>query len=135
MRISSTHRDALIMHARDEAPNECCGYLRAADGRVEEVFRSTNLRNSRYGYELDPESLLAANDLDDEGYEVGIYHSHPASPPMPSQTDINLASYPHWVYLIVSLERDRNGGEPEVRAWRMTDGRVEEEELLLDADG
>jgi proteasome lid subunit RPN8/RPN11 len=135
VRISSTHRDALVTHAREEAPNECCGYLRAADGRVEEVFRSRNLRNSRYGYELDPQSLLAANDLDDVGFEVGIYHSHPASPPEPSQTDINLAHYPHWVYLIVSLEGDRNGSEPVVRAWRMADGRVEEEELLLDSDG
>ncbi len=135
MRISTSQRDALIAHAREEAPNECCGYLRAAAGRVEEVFRSRNLRNSRYGYELDPQSLLAANELDDEGYEVGIYHSHPASPPQPSQTDINLAHYPHWVYLIVSLEGDRNGSEPDVRAWRLADGRVEEEELVLDADG
>jgi [CysO sulfur-carrier protein]-S-L-cysteine hydrolase len=135
VRISTTQRDALIAHARDEAPNECCGYLRAAGGRVEEVYRSKNLRNSRYGYELDPQSLLAANELDDEGYEVGIYHSHPASPPQPSQTDINLAHYPHWVYLIVSLEGDRNGAEPEVRAWRLADGRIEEEELILDPDG
>ena len=135
MRISRTHWDGLVAHAREEAPNECCGYLRAAEGRVEEIFRSTNLRNSRYGYELDPQSLLAANELDDDGYEVGIYHSHPASSPRPSQTDINLAHYPHWVYLIVSLEGDGGGAEPQVRAWRMPDGRVEEEELLLDPDG
>ena len=81
-------------------------------------------RNSPYGYELDHKSLLAANELDDEGFEVGIYHSHPRSPAEPSQTDINLAHYPHWRYVIVSLE-----GEPEVRAWRIADGRVEEEAL------
>jgi [CysO sulfur-carrier protein]-S-L-cysteine hydrolase len=134
VRISSTQRDALITHAREEAPIECCGYLRAAGGRVEEVFRARNLRNSRYGYELDPQSLLAANELDDDGYEVGIYHSHPASGAEPSQTDINLAHYPHWVYLIVSLEGDGAGTAPEVRAWRMPDGRVEEVELLPDSD-
>ncbi len=104
--------------------------MRAVDGRVAEVFRARNLRNSRYGYELDPQSLLAANELDDEGYEVGIYHSHPRSDPEPSQTDINLAYYPHWTYLIVSL-----AGEPRVRAWRIADGRVEEEELDVVADG
>ena len=43
----------MVTHARDEAPNECCGYLRANDGVVEEVFRATNERNSPYGYELD----------------------------------------------------------------------------------
>ncbi len=126
MRIAATQLNALVAHAREEAPNECCGYLRAAEGRVEEVFPSRNLRNSRYGYELDPQSLLAANELDDAGYEVGIYHSHPRSAPEPSQTDINLAHYPHWTYLIVSL-----AGDAQVRAWRIFDGRVEEEELAV----
>ena len=70
-----------------------------------------NPRRSPYGFELDSKSLLATNELDDEGYEVGIYHSHPRSPAEPSQTDINLAHYPHWTYLIVSLADD----EPVVR--------------------
>ena len=128
VRISRDHWDALVAHARDEAPNECCGYLRATDGVVEEVVRADNPRRSPYGYELDPASLLAANQLDDDGYGVGIYHSHPRSPAEPSQTDINLAQYPHWTYLIVSLAEDR----PQVRAWRIADGRVEEEELVVD---
>ncbi len=133
MRIARSDWDALVAHAREEAPNECCGYLRASDGRVEEVFRARNLRNSRYGYELDPQSLLAANELDDEGHQVGIYHSHPSSPAEPSQTDVNLAHYPHWLYLIVSLAGER--GAEQVRAWRIEDGRVEEEELVVEDDG
>ncbi len=127
MRISRADFDELIAHARDEAPNECCGYLRARDGVVEQVFRAVNERNSPYGYELDHRSLFAANELDD-GFEVGIYHSHPRSAPEPSQTDINLAHYPHWTYLIVSLA----GEEPEIRAWKIGDGKVDEEELVLD---
>jgi [CysO sulfur-carrier protein]-S-L-cysteine hydrolase len=126
--MSKTHRDELVEHAREEAPNECCGYLRAEDGAVKEIVRSRNLRASPYGYELDGESLLAANRLDDDGHEVGIYHSHPRSAAEPSQTDINLAYYPHWKYLIVSLA----DGEPQVRAWRIAEGRVEEEEIVLD---
>jgi [CysO sulfur-carrier protein]-S-L-cysteine hydrolase len=126
MRISHRQWDELVAHARDEAPNECCGYVRASEGVVDHVVRSENLRRSPYGYELDAHSLLAANRLDEEGYEVGIYHSHPRSPAQPSQTDINLAQYPHWTYMIVSLQ-----SEPEVRAWRIADGRVDEEELIL----
>ena len=126
MVISRAHVDELLAHAREEAPNECCGYARMADGRVEEVFRAENLRRSPYGYEIDPKSLLAANDLDDEGHGVAIYHSHPRSAAEPSQTDINLAQYPHWHYVIVSL-----AGEPVVRAWRIQDGRVEEEDLSV----
>jgi [CysO sulfur-carrier protein]-S-L-cysteine hydrolase len=113
-----------VEHAREEAPNECCGYLSAREGTVQAVFRADNPRKSPYGYELDHKSLFAANELDDEGFEVGIYHSHPRSPAEPSQTDINLATYPHWRYLIVSLEAD-----PVIRVWRIADGRVEEEEL------
>src|SRR6058998_2045259 len=122
MVISQADWDRLVSHAREDAPNECCGYGRMSDGRVEEVFRSENLRHSPYGYELDSQSLLAANDLDEEGHGVVIYHSHPRSPAEPSQTDINLAHYPHWRYVIVSLD-----GEPAVRAWRIEDGRVAEE--------
>jgi proteasome lid subunit RPN8/RPN11 len=127
MVISQADWDEMVAHARADAPNECCGYARMADGRVEQVFRSQNLRNSPYGYELDPKSLLAANDLDDEGHGVAIYHSHPRSPAEPSQTDINLAHYPHWRYLIVSL-----AGEPVVRAWKIEDGRVEEESITVE---
>jgi proteasome lid subunit RPN8/RPN11 len=127
MRMTRAQWDELVAHARDEAPNECCGYRRMDDGSVAETFRSRNLRASPYGYELDPHSLFAANDLDDEGHGVGIYHSHPRSPAEPSQTDINLAHYPHWLYLIVSLADD-----PVVRAWRIADGRVEEEPITLE---
>jgi proteasome lid subunit RPN8/RPN11 len=125
--ISRADWDELVAHARDDAPNECCGYARASDGRVEQVFRAYNERNSPYGYELGFEALQAANELDDEGYEVIVYHSHPRSPAEPSQTDINLAHYPHWRYVIVSLD-----GEPTVRAWRIADGRVEEEDVVVD---
>jgi [CysO sulfur-carrier protein]-S-L-cysteine hydrolase len=128
VKMTSEQWNALVQHARDEAPNECCGYLRAADGVVEEVFRADNPRKSPYGYELDSKSLLATNELDDEGYQVGIYHSHPRSPAEPSQTDINLAHYPHWTYLIVSLQHD----EPVVRAWHIADRQVSEEELLVE---
>jgi [CysO sulfur-carrier protein]-S-L-cysteine hydrolase len=124
MRMTREQLNSLVEHAREEAPNECCGYVRARDGIVNEVFRSSNERASPYGYELDAKSLFAVNELDDEGWEVAIYHSHPRSSAEPSQTDINLAQYPHWVYLIVSLD-----GKPVVRAWRIEDGRVSEEEI------
>jgi len=124
MQISQAQLDDVIAHAQADAPNECCGYMRLTDGRVDEITRSQNLRSSPYGYEIDPKSLLAANELDDDGFGVAIYHSHPRSPAEPSQTDINLAVYPHWLYVIVSL-----AGEPQLRAWKIADGRVEEESV------
>ena len=118
----------LVGHAREEAPDECCGYMRITDGAVDEVFRAVNERHSPYGFELGFEPLRAANELDDDGHGVGIYHSHPRSAPEPSQTDINLAAYPGWLQLIISLEND----EPRIRAWRIEDGNVSEEELEVE---
>lgn len=127
MRMTADQRAALVAHAREEAPNECCGLAYGRDGELLDVERAENLRNSPYGFELGFQALQRANELDDEGYEVSIYHSHPRSEARPSQTDINLAAYSHWVYLIVSLEHD----DPAVRAWRIEDGRVSEEEIVV----
>ena len=120
--------EELVGHAVETAPNECCGYLRLRDGRVEEVYRAENLRASPYGYELDPRSLFAANELHDQGYEVAIYHSHPRTSAEPSQTDVNLAHYPDWRHLIVSLD----GDAPQVRGWRIAAGRVDEEPIVIE---
>jgi [CysO sulfur-carrier protein]-S-L-cysteine hydrolase len=129
VRLARSHWQQMVEHAAREAPNECCGYLRARDGAVDEVTEASNARNSPYGYELDGPALLTVNELDDDGWQVGVYHSHPRSPAEPSQTDINLATYPHWTYLIVSLA---DPDAPVVRAWRIDDGRVEEEPLELE---
>lgn len=129
MRMTRDQWQRMVDHAAREAPNECCGYVRAREGRVEEIAEAANLRNSPYGYELDGPTLLKVNELDDEGWEVGIYHSHPRSPAQPSQTDINLATYPHWTYLIVSLAQ---ADAASVRAWRIADGRVEEEPIDIE---
>ena len=127
MRISRADWNELIAHAREEAPNECCGYARVDDGRVERVFRGENTRHSPYGFDLDSKSLLAANQLDDDGFGVAVYHSHPRSPAEPSEQDRNLAQYPDWTYLIVSLL-----GQGEVRAWKIANGRIEEQALEVE---
>jgi [CysO sulfur-carrier protein]-S-L-cysteine hydrolase len=130
VKLTAAQRDDLLAHAREEAPNECCGYLPLRDGSVERVHRADNVRRSPYGYELDHKSLFAANELEDDGFGVAVYHSHPRSPAEPSQTDINLALYPNWLYVIVSPV-----DEPTVRAWRIDDGQVREERVeIVDGD-
>lgn len=115
----------MVSHAREDAPNECCGLVRMREGAVQDVARAKNERASPYGYALDPQALLAAFNAAEQGYDVGIYHSHPRSAAEPSQTDINLAEYPEYLYLIVSLA----GEEADIRAWRITAGEVGEEEI------
>jgi proteasome lid subunit RPN8/RPN11 len=122
MRLTRDQWEELVAHAREEAPNECCGVIRMRDGAVHDVRRAINDRNSPYGYSLDAASLLAAFSAAEEGYGVAIYHSHPRSAAEPSQTDINLAEYPEYLYVIVSL-----ADEPDVRAWRIEGGAVSED--------
>jgi proteasome lid subunit RPN8/RPN11 len=58
---------------------------------------------------------------------VAIYHSHTRSAARPSQTDINESvMWPDQVQVIVSLE---DPGTPDVRAFWIRDGKVEEEQL------
>src|SRR5439155_19239193 len=86
VRMTQAQWNALVEHAREAAPNECCGYLTARDGGLEEVVRAENVYESpRYGYEVDPKSMLTAWKLSEEGREMGIYHSHPRSAAEPSQ--------------------------------------------------
>ena len=128
MRISSELLDEIVAHAREEAPNECCGMIAARDGQATSVHRTRNIHASPLRYELDPkEQLQVLNAIDDAGAELGaIYHSHTRSAPAPSQTDVNLARWwPEPLYVIVGLEHD----EPEVRAWRIVDGAVSEAAL------
>jgi proteasome lid subunit RPN8/RPN11 len=130
VRIARSFHDELIAHAREDEPHECCGYVWVKDGLVQGVRRAENIRHSPYGYELDSDSQYQVWRLEEEeGFQVGTYHSHPRSSAEPSQTDINLAKWPDWFYVIVGLAE-----EPHVRVWWMRDGRVEEEELdVVDA--
>ncbi len=104
--------DDIIAHARQEAPQECCGVLIGSAQRIERSRRARNLLSSTTRYLIDPEDQFAAIRLARELdlAVVGFYHSHPASPPEPSESDLAEAEYPgHW-YLIV------NPGDPRLPA-------------------
>lgn len=121
--VRQTVLQDVVAHARAEAPNECCGLLIGTSRRIERAVRARNLRASPTRYLVDPVDQLAAiRSARAEGVAVvGAYHSHPASPPVPSATDLAETSYPEFVYLIVSP----GGGDcptPDTRAYRLVGG-------------
>jgi proteasome lid subunit RPN8/RPN11 len=126
VRVSRSVVDAIIDHARQDAPNECCGML---VGSLDEVDASVPARNiaptPATRYEIDPREHIALNRaLRGSGREVvGVYHSHPHGPNRPSKSDITEAFYPQFVYLIASLA---NPLEAEVRAFEIKDGEATE---------
>ena len=116
--IPAEVRAELEQHARDEAPNEACGLIVLRDGRAERYVRGRNAASSPYRFELDvdPETWF----LEDEGYELAVFHSHPSSPARPSRTDVeNIGLWEGRPYVILSL---RSG---ELAAWKIADGSVD----------
>ena len=120
--ISDAIRAELHAHAESEAPNECCGVILFRDGVAERYIRGHNKLQSPYRYELeiDPEVWF----LEDEGYDLAVFHSHPETEPRPSKTDRELSGL--WAgkpFLIYGLARH------ELRAWAITPESAEELEL------
>ena len=120
--------DEMIAHALEDAPNECCGIIAGQDGRAVKLFRAQNSAASAYRYNVDPKELFRIHrECDENGWEfIVIYHSHTASEAYPSDTDVRLAFWPETHYVLVSLMNREN---PVVRAFRIEDGRVSEEEI------
>jgi proteasome lid subunit RPN8/RPN11 len=127
LKIPRALYDEIVAHAREDAPNECCGMIASRGGEAVEVHRATNAAASPFRYELDGmEQYRIQSAIEDAGLELGaIYHSHTRSDPVPSQTDINLAFYPESLYVIVGVKDD----DPDVRAWRIDDGAYSEASL------
>jgi proteasome lid subunit RPN8/RPN11 len=111
----------MLAHAREEAPRECCGLLVGTGEAIVRSVRARNLDASPARYLIDPEDPFAAiRAARAEGVEiVGAYHSHPASAPVPSPTDIAQAdSGADFLYVIVTLVNE------DVQAYRIADGNV-----------
>src|SRR4030042_6210207 len=129
-RIEKHYIDEMIAHAREDAPNECCGILGGKDGRVLQLYRAKNAEESPYRYSVDSRDLFRIHrECEARGWEfVGIYHSHTFSEAYPSATDVRLGFWPEALYFVVSL---RDSEKPDVRAYHIVDGAVSEEELEI----
>ena len=119
--------DVIRKHAADDLPNECCGLLIGSAGSVERALRARNLRPSPNRYLIDPADHCAAlRTARASGLEVvGVYHSHPTGSLRPSAVDRQEASYPEFVYLIVS-PRATVDGTASLAAYRLTAHGFEE---------
>jgi proteasome lid subunit RPN8/RPN11 len=117
--IPATLRRELEAHAAAEEPNEACGLLAFRNGVAERYIPCINEAQSPYRFELKPQDPMDFY-LEDEGYELAVFHSHPTDSARPSKTDIaNIGLWQSRPYLILS----RPTGE--LAAWRIEKGAVE----------
>jgi len=119
--ITRSAVDAVVAHAREAAPAECCGVLLGTGNMVVAAVRTENIAaEPTRRFEIDPQDHIdARRDARGRGLAVlGFYHSHPHSPAVPSPTDLAEANYPDHLYLIVSLA----AATPDVGLFRLEGG-------------
>ena len=117
--------DEMLAHVLSGPVLEMCGLLSGRAGKVDRVWPVPNALHSPSAYRMDGPEFAEAM-IGCEFEPLGIFHSHPAGPPIPSPTDIAEAAYPDSIYVVISLQNT----SPGVRGFRIIDEQVTE--VILD---
>jgi proteasome lid subunit RPN8/RPN11 len=135
VRLKREHIDAMVAHALEDAPVECCGLLATKDGVVTQVRRAVNAEASNFRFKIEgKEQLKHFREIDESGLELaGFYHSHTGTPAVPSPTDILMMgrNYPEpYVHFVIGVG---DPDKPEVRVWYIEEGgKTEQDYELID---
>ena len=128
MNIPKEIIDQLIAQARQDAPDETCGYLLGTDDNVTENYWMENIDHSSEHFSFAPKDQFAAlRYARQNGLKIlANWHSHPASPSRPSQEDLRLANDPTIRYAILSLHEGVH-----LNSFKILNGEVVEKEVHL----
>ncbi|QDV06168.1 hypothetical protein Poly30_16730 [Planctomycetes bacterium Poly30] len=135
LRLSAEVCAAIAEESQAAYPREACGLLLGSRGHDRDeatvAARCRNLAAAPKRFEVHPEDFLAAElRAEDEGLIVlGVWHSHPDEPAIPSESD-RAGAYSSWCYVIAEA---RGGSIGSVRAWQLEAGRFEERVLETSA--
>jgi proteasome lid subunit RPN8/RPN11 len=138
MKIPHNIIEELIEQARQDAPNESCGYLLGipspsaggdGEGLVTENYWMENIDHSSEHFSFAPKDQFAAlKYARSKNLKIlANWHSHPASPSRPSEEDLRLANDPTIRYAILSLL----DGEPKLNSFKILNGEVVDKEIHL----
>jgi proteasome lid subunit RPN8/RPN11 len=99
-------REAMVAHARRDAPRECCGLLVGRGRRIDVALPMANVASRpRTRFQVDPAEHIAVRrvlrHIAPALEIVGLYHSHPVGPAVPSERDLAEAHYPDWLFVII----------------------------------
>jgi [CysO sulfur-carrier protein]-S-L-cysteine hydrolase len=134
LELSVSAYRGIISHVYAGMPLEACGLIAGPAADMADVFYPTdNDAKSTRVYTVPPKQYLRAErDAEDAGLEIiGVVHSHTHTDAYPSPTDVAAAPDPAWHYVIVSL-RDE---VPSLRCYRIIDGNITEEPVILYGKG
>jgi proteasome lid subunit RPN8/RPN11 len=138
IRLSEEQLQTIRTHAERTYPEECCGiifgYLDSEGKTTVEVMPTENVWNTEAAtefsgehtgeskkrqYAIAPKVMLQAQKQarDRSLNIIGIFHSHPDHPAIPSESD-RLYAWQGYSYIIVSVQ---NGQAGELRSWSLDD--------------
>ena len=119
-------------HAEATYPNECVGFFYGKEGEdIRHIELAVEVPNTKEGdqrrrFEVDPHDYMKAERyaLENDTTLLGVYHSHPEHPAIPSEHDLKVAQ-PFFSYVIVSV---KGGKSVKVRSWQLDDENAFAEE-------
>jgi len=123
-------------HLEISFPFEGCGFLFGSEKHSRIITKMVPASNSKTGdqrrrFEISPLDYMKAEQLAlTEGLTLlGIYHSHPNHPAIPSEHD-RVQAMPFFSYLILSIQE---GVSANATSWRLNDKtkEFEEEQLII----
>lgn len=135
--IAKRQYEEILNHSLRAVPNEACGLIAGRteenDNKhkyVEKVYLLTNVDNSPEHFSMDPkEQFAAVKDMRSNGWVMlGNFHSHPSSPPRPSEEDKRLAFDSKASYFIISLIDEQN---IVLKSFSISKDEVVEEEIIV----
>jgi proteasome lid subunit RPN8/RPN11 len=98
--------DQMREHVQQALPEEACGLLGGKNDISQVVYKIANELKSPVRFRMNAhDQIQALLQIEESGLDLlAIYHSHPAGPAYPSQTDLGELTYPDVPYLIWHLQ-------------------------------
>lgn len=132
--IHAKARQEMLSDAITAFPDECCGFFfgeESGDDRIIKIARpviNAKQGDKRRRFAISPKDYIAAERFADEQQLqlLGVYHSHPDHPAIPSEHD-RVAAQPWFSYIIISV---MNGKIHHIRSWQLNAENQFEEELI-----
>ncbi len=134
LNIKKEAKEIIIKDAEQSYPYECCGFLFGKEAENErtvtaakEVNNSKEI-NKEKRFEISAVDYMKAERFADENNLtlLGVYHSHPNHPAIPSEHDLKQA-LPFFSYTIVSVRKNKTEN---ILSWRLNEkGKFSEEKI------
>ncbi|GAB4400631.1 MAG: M67 family metallopeptidase [Microscillaceae bacterium] len=131
--LDASALETMKAHAEATYPNECCGFFYGQEGDQRHISLARPVENSQAGdqrrrFEISPLDYMRAEQFAlEQGLSLlGIYHSHPEHPAIPSEHD-RVQAQPYFSYLIFSVIGQK---VVHYRSWQLKEEQFEEETIV-----